>query len=54
MNQSEKKNAPCKICPYKLGKVKTVINPCPNCKANGYDFYETIKAQSQETEYSEK
>ena len=27
-------------CPYKLGQVHTVVNPCPQCKANGYKTYE--------------
>ena len=36
-------NPPCSKCPYKLGTVKTPVNPCPQCKANGYQFYERIK-----------
>ncbi|MCM1561270.1 MAG: hypothetical protein NC123_17270 [Butyrivibrio sp.] len=31
---------PCAKCPYKLGAVTTPINPCPQCKHNGYDEYE--------------
>ena len=31
---------PCDKCPYKLGLVRTVANPCPQCKANGYKTYE--------------
>ena len=31
---------PCAKCPYKLGWVKTPINPCPQCKRNDYDSYE--------------
>ena len=31
---------PCNQCPYKLGLVQTVINPCPQCKVNGYKTYE--------------
>ena len=31
---------PCDKCPYKLGQVHTVVNPCPQCKANGYKTYE--------------
>ena len=31
---------PCDKCPYKLGLVRTVVNPCPQCKANGYKTYE--------------
>ncbi len=33
---------PCAKCPYKLGMIKTFINPCPQCKENGYSFYERI------------
>lgn len=32
--------APCAKCPYKLGQVKTLVDPCPQCKANGYRMYE--------------
>ncbi len=28
----------CKGCLYRLGIVKTLINPCPQCKANGFSF----------------
>lgn len=31
---------PCSKCPYKLGVVKTVVNPCPQCKLNGYQAFE--------------
>lgn len=34
------KKAPCGKCPYKLGNVKTLTNPCPQCKRNNYDSYE--------------
>ena len=30
---------PCKKCPYKLGLIKFVRNPCPDCKANEYKYY---------------
>ena len=26
---------PCPKCPYTLGQVKTLTNPCPQCKLNG-------------------
>lgn len=32
--------APCAKCPYKLGIVETPINPCPQCKLDGYQSYE--------------
>lgn len=31
---------PCRKCPYKLGYVKTLVNPCPQCKLNGYSSYD--------------
>lgn len=30
---------PCKKCPYKLGLVRAVADPCPQCRLNGYDAY---------------
>ena len=37
---------PCGKCPYKLGLIKTLVNPCIQCKANGYklidDFLKRI------------
>ena len=32
--------SPCAKCPYTLGQVKTLVNPCPQCKANGYRMFE--------------
>ena len=34
--------APCAKCPYTLGQVKTLVNPCPSCKMNGYNMYKTF------------
>ena len=31
---------PCDKCPYKLGLVQTLINPCPQCKESGYQMFE--------------
>lgn len=31
---------PCSKCPYKLGLVETFVNPCPQCKGNGYQAFE--------------
>ena len=36
---------PCDKCPYKLGLVQTLINPCPQCKANGYQMFERFQKQ---------
>ena len=38
-------NPPCDKCPYKLGLVQTVVNPCPQCKANGYQTFEQFHKQ---------
>lgn len=43
MRQKEiisQKKAPCGKCPYKLGIIETLANPCPQCKRNNYDSYE--------------
>ena len=34
---------PCAECPYKLGLIKALVNPCPQCKANGYKTFEMFK-----------
>lgn len=34
---------PCSKCPYTLGLVHSVKNPCPECKENGYQTYERFK-----------
>ena len=37
---------PCDKCPYKLGQVHTVVNPCPQCKENGYQTFERFQKQA--------
>lgn len=39
------KKEPCKECPYKLGLIRTPVNPCLQCKMNGYSSFETFKKQ---------
>ena len=39
-------NQPCAKCPYKLGLVQTLINPCPQCKENGYQAFERFQKQT--------
>lgn len=34
---------PCSKCPYTLGQVHTVANPCPQCELNGYNMYEQFR-----------
>lgn len=33
------KKAPCPVCPYKLGMIKTVVKPCTQCRLTRYLFY---------------
>lgn len=33
---------PCKKCPYKLGLVQFVTNPCPSCQMNNYEMYDIL------------
>lgn len=42
------KKAPCPVCPYKLGMIKTLISPCPQCRLTGYSFYNRTKNQQGE------
>lgn len=35
-----KKVPPCSECPYKLGLIRTVKNPCPQCEIEGYKSFE--------------
>lgn len=39
MNPLKQIKAPCAKCPYKLGLVKTLVNPCPECRLNDYQSY---------------
>lgn len=39
---------PCAKCPYKLGLVHTVVNPCPYCKENDYQTFERFQKQVPE------
>lgn len=34
---------PCAKCPYKLGLVHTVVDPCPQCRENGYQMFERFQ-----------
>lgn len=36
---------PCPQCPYTLGLVHTLTNPCPQCRENGYKTYERFIKQ---------
>ena len=33
---------PCPNCPYTLGHVEFVENPCPTCKMDNYKTYERL------------
>lgn len=45
MMLNDVKKKPCAKCPYKLGTVETLINPCPECRLNGYKSYEWFQKQ---------
>ncbi len=32
----------CRKCPYKLGTIKTIVNPCPQCRESGYQFVKQL------------
>lgn len=42
---SSKAEPPCPKCPYKLGIIHTVANPCPKCMLDGYQTYEWFMKQ---------
>ena len=44
-------NPPCPKCPYTLGLVKTLRNPCPECQLNGYKTFERFQRQLSGLEY---
>lgn len=46
MKPSRQFRPPCVKCPYKLGLVHTVVNPCPQCKENGYQTFERFQKQT--------
>ena len=39
------KRKPCEECPYKLGQIRTPINPCPQCELSGHKTYEEFNKQ---------
>lgn len=36
---------PCFQCPYTLEQVHTLIDPCPKCKATGYQMFEQFQKE---------
>lgn len=44
---------PCSRCPYKLGIIKTLVNPCPQCKASGYKYFEELQDGNSDTDDTE-
>lgn len=40
MKKGNLKGKPCAKCPYTLGLIRTLTNPCPQCKQSGYESYE--------------
>ena len=47
-NQIRRVITPCNKCPYKIGIIKTVTNPCPQCKLNKYKRFKVLKKQLAE------
>ena len=45
MKTVDAKKKPCSRCPYTLGLVNTLTNPCPECRMNGYRSYEWFQKQ---------
>lgn len=37
---------PCPQCPYRLGMVETLKNPCPACKQNGLEMFEVFQRRT--------
>lgn len=45
MKKDDLRRKPCAKCPYTLGLVNTLANPCPECRMNGYRSYEWFQKQ---------
>lgn len=41
---------PCPKCPYKLGLVHTLVNPCPACKKDDYNMFKVFTEKYTRTE----
>ena len=41
------KRKPCDECPYKLGQIRTPINPCPQYQLNNYGTFDEFKKQME-------
>lgn len=50
MNNVWHKKLSCKKCPYKLGLIHTLVNPCPQCIMNNYQNYDLFKKQLSKEE----
>ena len=40
------RNKPCLKCPYKLGIIMCVTNPCVECERDNYSAYDAFVAQT--------
>lgn len=45
MKKGNLKRKPCAKCPYTLGLIQILTNPCPECRMNGYRSYERFQKQ---------
>lgn len=41
---------PCSRCPYTLGQVHTLANPCPQCRGNDYQMFERFQEKLLEND----
>ena len=39
---------PCPKCPSTLGQMHTLVNPCPQCKEDGYQMFERFQKKLSE------
>ena len=44
-----KTKLPCAQCPYMLGLIRTVVNPCPQCKLNRHRTFEQYQKMYSNT-----
>lgn len=45
---------PCDKCPYHLGLVATLVNPCPHCRENDYQSFEIFQKKIIENDANYK
>lgn len=48
--KNKKNTPPCSKCPYKLGQIHTLVNPCPRCKTDNYSAYDRFRKMMDRSE----